>query len=133
MRMFWKNQKGVTMIEVLVTVGLLAIIIVPCLSSFVVAQRGNALAEQTYNEYTEAQNLVESLKAMNIPEDSTWKTEMEKKIAGVKTDKTDGISVFGNFDDANQYYVIRIYVGEMETEPAGEGADLPLLKGVIAP
>lgn len=63
MRMFWKNQKGVTMIEVLVTVGLLAIIIVPCLSSFVVAQRGNALAEQTYNEYTQASNLMEELKA----------------------------------------------------------------------
>jgi len=62
MKKFLKNQKGITMMEVLVTVGLLAIVIVPCLSSFVMAQRGNALASQVYYEYTEAQNLMETLK-----------------------------------------------------------------------
>ena len=46
MRKLLKNHKGLTMVEVLVTVALLAIVIVPCLSSFVVAQRGNVLAKQ---------------------------------------------------------------------------------------
>ena len=63
MRKFLKNQKGVTMMEVLVTVALLAIVVVPCLSSFVMAQKGNVLAAQTYNEYTAAQNLMEELKS----------------------------------------------------------------------
>ncbi len=66
MKKFLKNQKGITMMEVLVTVGLLAIVIVPCLSSFVMAQRGNALASQVYYEYTEAQNLMETLKGNGV-------------------------------------------------------------------
>lgn len=63
MRRLWKNHKGVTMMEVMVTVAILGIVVVPCLSSFVVAQRGNVRAKQTYGEYTEAANLMEELKA----------------------------------------------------------------------
>ena len=65
MRSFWKNHKGVTMIEVLITVALLAIVVVPCLSSFVMAQRGNVLATKVRDEYTTAQNLMEELKSLD--------------------------------------------------------------------
>lgn len=118
MRMFWKNQKGVTMIEILVTVGLLAIIIVPCLSSFVVAQRGNALAEQTYNEYTQASNLMEELKAYN-------ETITEQAIEKLCQEKYPDIdAIIANKDSADPYLVI--HVKDKESQEV-------ILKGVITP
>ena len=61
MKKFLKNHKGVTMVEVLLTVAMLAIVVAPCLSAFVVAQRGNVLAKQTFDSYTVAANLIEEL------------------------------------------------------------------------
>ena len=51
MRKFWKNHKGVTMVEVLVTVAILAIVVAPCLSAFVMAQRGNVKAAEAQAAY----------------------------------------------------------------------------------
>lgn len=139
MKKFIKNHKGVTMMEVLVTVALLAIVIVPCLSSFVMAQKGNALAAQTQNEYTQAQNLMEELKAIPSNNDvETWKGKIIEKINATTTDAggnpiNDGISVFYDYDNSHNYYEVRIYAGEFEEEPTGEGADQPIIKGVIAP
>ena len=62
MRKFWNNQKGVTMIEVLVTIAILAIVVTPCLSAFVMAQRGNVKAAETKQAYTAAANFMEELK-----------------------------------------------------------------------
>lgn len=130
MRRLLKNHKGVTMMEVMVTVAILGIVVAPCLSSFVIAQRGNVLAKQTYGEYTEAANVVETLKSLQVPEDSTWKQEMTNAIAAVQGIKDDKISVFGDFKSSDSYYEIRIYTGEHETEPEGQET---ILKGVIAP
>ena len=123
-----KNHKGVTMMEVMVTVAILGIVVAPCLSSFVIAQRGNVLAKQTYGEYTEAANVIESLKS--VPEGSTWAEQIEKEIQAVQDIETDNISVFGDFKSSDSYYEIRIYTGEHETEPEGQET---ILKGVIAP
>lgn len=128
MRKLWKNHKGVTMMEVVVTIAMLGIVVVPCLSSFVVAQRGNVLAKQTYGEYTEAANVIESLKS--VPEGSTWAEQIEKEIQAVQDIETDNISVFGDFKNSASYYEIRIYAGEHETEPGDQEV---ILKGVIAP
>ena len=130
MRRLWKNHKGVTMMEVLVTVGLLAIVVVPCLSSFVVAQRGNVLAEQTYNEYTYAANLAEELKALPVPAGKNWREAVEDKLSEVKKDGQDNISTFVEFKDGDSYCEIFIYTGEIEYKPDGEQ---PILKGVITP
>ena len=130
MRRLGKNHKGVTMMEVLVTVGLLAIVVVPCLSSFVVAQRGNVLAEQTYNEYTYAANLVEELKALPVPAGKDWQDAVKDKLSEVKQDRQDNISTFAEFKDGNSYCEIFIYTGEIEAKPDGEK---PILKGVITP
>ncbi len=130
MRRLWKNHKGVTMMEVLVTVGLLAIVVVPCLSSFVVAQRGNVLAEQTYNEYTYAANLVEELKALPVPEGKDWQDAVKDKLSEVNQDGQDNISTFVEFKDGDSYCEIFIYTGELEAKPDGEK---PILKGVITP
>ena len=124
MRKFWKNQKGLTMMEVLVTVALLAIVVVPCLSSFVIAQRGNVLAKQTYNEYTQAQNLMEELKGTDY-------AEVLDKLKACKADKEDGIDVI--FDDAAKgYFEITVRIGEPEQGQTDSDGEI-ILKGVIAP
>ena len=63
MRKLLKNHRGVSMVEVLLTVAILAIVVAPCLAAFVTAQRGNVLAKETAAQYTEASNLMEELKA----------------------------------------------------------------------
>lgn len=136
MRKFLKNQKGVTMMEVLVTVALLAIVVVPCLSSFVMAQKGNVLAAQTYNEYTAAQNLMEELKGVQIPSGSNWVESVNTLLVSAKSNKQDGISVYETFydddiDGDDDYCVIEIFAGEHESKPHNdEGL---IVKGVIAP
>lgn len=134
MRRLWKNHKGVTMMEVLVTVGLLAIVVVPCLSSFVVAQRGNVLADQTYHEYTYAANLVEELKGVYVEEGQTWKEAVAKKLASAQENESYNISAFVKFvefADGDPYCEISIYTGEHADPPDND--ELLILKGVIAP
>lgn len=123
MRKFWKNHKGVTMMEVLVTVGLLAIVIVPCLSSFVMAQRGNVLAGQIYDEYTQAANLMEELKAIES-------TELEERLKELAEDSEDGITVVS--ENKGAYFSVTIYLGELAKEDISEQTEY-ILKGVIAP
>ena len=111
MRKFLKNQKGVTMMEVLVTVALLAIVVVPCLSSFVMAQKGNVLAAQTYNEYTAAQNLMEELKACDSIEDVTSRLSNEYQIGEDKVNASDDIHVVYKLVNGS-YFEIVVYAGE---------------------
>ena len=132
MRKLLKNHKGLTMVEVLVTVALLAIVIVPCLSSFVVAQRGNVLAKQTFDEYTAAANLMETLKSLQVPDDSEWDAEMRAALSNVQVNATDNISVFAEFVESDSYCEIRIYAGEIDGEEPEDQEGL-ILKGVIAP
>lgn len=147
MRKLLKNHKGLTMVEVLVTVALLAIVIVPCLSSFVVAQRGNVLAEQTFDEYTKAANLMEELKGCEGGEALLTRLSMEYKVDGVQVNLTDGIRVvyfIHSVDGENegesvlQYIELWIYAGEDTNEVISEPDDVAnqtgyILKGVIAP
>lgn len=124
MRKFLKNQKGITMMEVLVTVALLAIVVVPCLSSFIVAQRGNVLAEQTYNEYTKASNLIEELKSLEF-------AKVEEALDTIKADRQDGIDIVYT-DDSQGYYQVTVLVGEPEDGQENSDGKI-ILVGVIAP
>lgn len=124
MRKFLKNHKGVTMVEVLVTVAILAIVVAPCLSAFVMAQRGNVKAAETQAAYTAAANLMEELKG--LPKDDVVNT-----INETLTLADDGISAFCETKDA--YFVITIYAGELAEQPAADSGVEPILKGVIAP
>lgn len=131
MRKLLKNHKGLTMVEVLVTVALLAIVIVPCLSSFVVAQRGNVLAKQTYDEYTAAANLMEELKGQG-PYANTGEI-FDAIKAHKKSD--DGIHIY--YQVTEDYVNIWVFHGEetdynYETDPPADFEGL-ILKGVIAP
>lgn len=122
MRKLLKNHNGVTMMEVMVTVAILGIVVVPCLSSFVIAQRGNVLAKQTYGEYTEAANLMEELKASD---------RLEQMLEEAKANREDGIDVVYRHNDAG-YYEVTILAGEPE-EGQEQSAGKVILKGVIAP
>lgn len=125
MRKFLKNQKGITMMEVLVTVALLAIVVVPCLSSFIVAQRGNVLAEQTYNEYTKASNLMEHLKSLSAD-------KVEVELERIKADRQDGIDVVYEYNSTDDYYQVTVLVGEPEDGQENSDGKI-ILVGVIAP
>ena len=125
MRKFLKNQKGITMMEVLVTVALLAIVVVPCLSSFIVAQRGNVLAEQTYNEYTKASNLMEHLKSLSAD-------KVEDELEKIKADRQDGIDVVYEYNSTDDYYQVTVLVGEPEDGQENSDGKI-ILVGVITP
>ena len=61
-----QSNKGFTLVEVLVAIVILAIIVVPLLSAFVVSARTNAKARQTMRATTLAQNIMEELKAHSL-------------------------------------------------------------------
>ena len=126
MRKFLKNQKGVTMIEVLVTIAILAIVVTPCLSAFVMAQRGNVKAAETTNAYTAAANLMEELKG--APE--TIEEIIEEQGANKLYDAEKNITVFFDKEEGSQYYVVSIYTGEHSSKPDSDVK--PIVKGVIA-
>jgi prepilin-type N-terminal cleavage/methylation domain-containing protein len=124
MRKFWNNQKGVTMIEVLVTIAILAIVVTPCLSAFVMAQRGNVKAAETQQAYTAAANLMEELKGGNPKSwDSNVFYDSEKNITAFRIPQE---------EEGLTYYIVTIYEGDW----TGNDVVLPteyLLKGVIVP
>lgn len=121
MRRFWKNQQGVTMIEVLVTIAILAIVVVPCLSAFVMAQRGNVKAAETTNAYTAAANLMEELKGSQ---------EKREEVFQTQTNHWNGENITAFYADENGYYIVTIYLGEHSAVPSEVP---PILKGVIVP
>ena len=135
MRKFLKNQKGVTMIEVLVTIAILAIVVTPCLSAFVMAQRGNVKAAETKQAYTAAANLMEELKGdadkrsevlkEDVPE-KKW-VDSEKKITVLYA-----MTTYETYGTEKTYYTVTIYAGDYSATDVPEGVE-PVLKGVIAP
>ncbi len=126
MKRFLKNQRGVTMMEVLVTVGLLAIVVVPCLSSFVMAQKGNALAKQTYQEYTDAVNLMEELKA-DAAQDGILDVEERVQELNGAYDR-----ITATAEQNGTYYVITVYLGELSEQEIEQQTEY-ILKGVVVP
>jgi prepilin-type N-terminal cleavage/methylation domain-containing protein len=124
MKAFWNQHKGVTMIEVLVTVAILAIVITPCLSAFVLAQKGNVKAKETYDTYTAAANLMEELKGSEEKRTIVFKPENSNGWY----DEINDIIVFFEYND--KYYGVDIYAGHPEQKPTDEQ---PIVKGVIVP
>lgn len=130
MRKFLKNNSGVTMMEVLITVAILAIVVVPCLSSFVVAQRGNVLARQTADTYTQASNLIETLKGEEVTE--TWSENILNAVNASRENTADGITAFAEIPKDKNYVIVYVYAGDLEVTEKPEDTE-PILKGVIAP
>ena len=63
-----KNNRGFSLIELLVSVTILAIIVIPLMHSFITAVRTNEKAKRTLNATTAGQNLVEQIKAESLKE-----------------------------------------------------------------
>jgi prepilin-type N-terminal cleavage/methylation domain-containing protein len=128
-----KNQKGVTMIEVLVTIAILAIVVTPCLSAFVMAQRGNVKAAETKQAYTAAANLMEELKGLADLEKIEDRLSNDYSVDDVKVNKNDGIHVI--YEKKTNYVEVWIYNGEADNKPKTDD-EAPsqdyLIKGVIA-
>ena len=147
MKKFIKNHKGVTMMEVLVTVALLAIVIVPCLSSFVMAQKGNALAAQTQNEYTQAQNLMEELKAKQDVNEIVNELKQLDDDKQPILNKVDGNGIYVIYKQEAKYVTVWIFKTQVSDDGYDEHYNSPydesnetqlteselILKGVIAP
>ena len=134
MRKFLKNQKGVTMIEVLVTIAILAIVVTPCLSAFVMAQRGNVKAAETKQAYTAAANLMEELKGLADLEKIENRLSNDYSVDDVEVNKNDGIYVI--YEKKTNYVEVWIYNGEADNKPKTDDEALSqdyLIKGVIAP
>ena len=139
MKKFLRNNSGVTMMEVLITVAVLAIVVVPCLSSFVVAQRGNVLARQTADTYTQASNLIEMLKGVELTDaekSEGKKTWQEAVIEAMQAydQAADAVTAFAEphaipgSTDGSVYLIVYVYEGALDQKPEG---DTYLLKGVI--
>lgn len=62
------NHGGFSLVELLVSITILAIIVVPLLNSFVTAARTNAKAKRVMEATTSGQNLMEQIKSMSGPE-----------------------------------------------------------------
>jgi prepilin-type N-terminal cleavage/methylation domain-containing protein len=133
MRKFLKNQKGVTMIEVLVTIAILAIVVTPCLSAFVMAQRGNVKAAETKQAYTAAANLIEELKGLADLEKIEDRLSNDYSVDDVEVNKNDGVHVI--YEKKTNYVEVWIYNGEadnkLKTDDEAPSQDY-LIKGVIA-
>ncbi|MBQ2807301.1 MAG: prepilin-type N-terminal cleavage/methylation domain-containing protein [Clostridia bacterium] len=139
MRKFLKNQKGVTMMEVLVTVALLAIVVVPCLSSFIMAQSGNVKAAEVTNAYTEAANLMEELKGIGEVDEVIAQLTPKKDDHEQLLPKEYNDTIYVVYQNAGTYVTVWIFQGsavnaeyDSENEAQLSNGEL-LLKGVIAP
>ena len=137
MKKFFNNHKGVTMIEVLVTVAILAIVVAPCLSAFVMAQRGNVKAAETQATYTAAANLIEELKGIARAEQDDAEQDVAERLAERLDDnynQNDGVHVV--YKDCDTYWNVWVYAGEGTNRLLETDAPVPdgyILKGVIAP
>lgn len=60
------NNNGFSLVELLVSITILAILVVPLLNSFVTAARTNAKAKRVLEATTAGQNLVEQIKAKSV-------------------------------------------------------------------
>ena len=84
-----KQNKGFTLVEVLIAITILAIIVAPLLHAFVTAARTNAKAKQLMKATTLAQNVMEEMKANSLEDVA------RQFNSSVTTSYTDNTSVVG--------------------------------------
>ena len=87
-----KQNKGFTIVEVLIAITILAIIVVPLLQAFVTSSRTNAKAKQLMKATTLAQNVMEELKANSLE-------EIARQFNGYQS--SNSISSLGNAREAS--------------------------------
>ncbi len=55
----WKNNRGITLVELIIAVAILGIVVTPLLHAFITSARINSKARETLNETIAAENLME--------------------------------------------------------------------------
>lgn len=69
---FNKNNSGFTLLELLISVAILALIVIPILNSFLLSARLNAKANQKHRATMVAENVMEKLKGNTLDEIEAW-------------------------------------------------------------
>lgn len=95
------NNAGFSLVELLVSIVILAIIVVPLLNSFLTAARTNAKAKRVLEATTAGQNLVEDIKAKSVED---FVTGGAASGAAISTPLTDAGGNPLTDADGNPYY-----------------------------
>lgn len=95
------NNAGFSLVELLVSMVILAIIVVPLLNSFLTAARTNAKAKRVLEATTAGQNLVERIKAQSVED---FVTGGAASGAAITIPLTDGAGNPLTDADGNPYY-----------------------------
>ena len=75
------NNNGFSFVELLVSITILAILVVPLLNSFVTAARTNAKAKRVLEATTAGQNLVEQIYTTDTIFDNILENQMEHAVS----------------------------------------------------
>lgn len=100
-----KNNKGFSLIEILVSMAILAVVIGPLLNHFVVAAKANAKARAMQNQTVLAQNVVEDIKTKDILQIAT---AYHDNTVLIDADRTSYMKQ--NINYGNRNYDVRITV-----------------------
>lgn len=110
------NQKGLTLIEIIVTLAVLGVVITPLMSMFVTSQKVNVESRKEYEALQLAQKYMEEIKAMDTISIGTFNTGTYGEDEGI------GIFTWNEKSDDDKYdLVIKVkgVVGdEEESGPA---------------
>lgn len=87
-----KNNKGFSLVELLVTMAVIAIVTIPLLQTFVVSNRINSSAKRTQNATDLAQNIAEQFSAISLDKLKSTYSHFDK----------DGYLVFQNIGDKTE-------------------------------
>ena len=110
-----KQNKGFTLVEVLIAITILAIIVAPLLHAFVTAARTNAKAKQLMKATTLAQNVMEEMKANSLEEVAR---QFNSSATTSYTDNTSVVGMAANYYEAvaNATGFEAVKTSEMEAE-----------------
>lgn len=99
-----RNNKGFTLVELLVAITVLAIIVVPFLQGFVTAARTNLKAKKLQNATTLATNTMEEVKANSL-ENLAFQFNYPEKIDSINNTTTSRFDVMNAFTEAYEMVV----------------------------
>lgn len=119
------NIKGLTLAEIIVTIGVIGIVIIPLLNIFILCQKVLNIGRDEYEAVQTAQYYMEEIKAMDIIDNEIYSYNAEKKLyerVVVQSEGKYGAEIRIVPDDSNILHRIEINVideGEIVSSLAG--------------
>lgn len=119
------NIKGLTLAEIIVTLGVIGIVIIPLLNIFILCQKVLNIGRDEYEAVQTAQYYMEEIKAMDIIDNEIYSYNAEKKLyerVVVQSEGKYGAEIRIVPDDSNILHRIEINVideGEIVSSLAG--------------